>query len=673
MTQPSVIIGSDQLRRPLSQRAHALRVAAGYALAGLAVLCLTYLLLQKLPAVRVGDGAEYYALERSVSIDHRPYVQDAAWTDYERIRESGSIASMQPAESLRQVYLPLTLGGGTDFNHFWLYPALAAMAGKIGNAIGLDTGTHAHFMLLHAVLAAGLILLCFRLHGIRGVFAALLILISSPALWYLNKVHTEFFTIVLSTAAVACALRSYWATAGLLLAVVTAQNISFVAPALFSCTVAIASFRKGAKPGVGTMWQVVALAAAALIAALHPAYYFFRFGGLTPQLINIGADTSHLNPFLSIQYLLDPDIGLLPNWPAGLLILAAFAIALVRRRVSRPAATFLVFLAIYMCAALVAQAATSNVNSGGTPGPARYALWYLCLFYPCVVLSAFPSYGARARWARTGWMILVCASVIIALRLYAPWRPEAYTAPSKAAKLIYTHAPWMWNPAPEVFSERNAGLGERTPEGPSLIFGPKCRKALYLPGQGNAVAVYPANACGVMTGVFANNLLLHHLPNRPDSPTYFSLDSTEVRGQFAALAAGLTVPATGLRPYLRDGWSVDEPWGVWSDGDASTIAFKTTDELPAGSCLILQVTGLWSGARQHAKVKVRVNGAAWQEYELDASQAASTAIPVALPKLAANAEARIELRYDKPASPAELGMSADGRRMTIGLTSLKIQ
>ncbi|AYO94456.1 hypothetical protein AB8807_17950 [Xanthomonas campestris pv. olitorii] len=672
MTQFTNIVGTDRLQQPMAPRTWKLLVAAMYAFVGLLILLASYATLEKLPAVRVGDGAEYYAMERAISIEHRPYVQAPAWEDYERIRASGAIASLQPSEVLRHTYLPLTLGSGTDFNHFWLYPALAGVVGKIGDFVGLTSTTHAHFMLLHATLLSGLILLCFRLHGFLGVCASLVIVFSSPSLWYLNKVHTELFTIFLSIAAVACALRSRWTTAGLLLAVVTTQNISFIIPAFAACLIALMSFRNGAKPGLGAVWQVTGLCLATLTAALHPAYYFFRFGGLTPQLINVGADTSHLNPLSSLQYLLDPDIGLLPNWPAGLAIIGGFAILFIRRQVKRPPGEAVALFIIYLVAALAAQAATNNINSGGTPGPARYGLWYLCLFYPLLVLADFSREGTAQKWIRGTWAVLILLGGMYAVKFYKPWGPEAYTAPSRPAKWIYTHLPRLWDPAPEVFSERNAGIGENVPEGPALVFGPKCRKALYFPGIDKAVATYPKGAC-IISSANANTLIHRHFPKLPDEPKYFTLASGEIDAYMRSLATGASVPAAELRAYLQDGWSVDEPWGVWSEGDSSTISFQTSDPVRPGTELILYVNGLWNALRRDAKVEARVNKGEWQTYWLSASSPAPSALAIHLPALPAKAAVSVELHYDKPASPAELGISADARRITIGLTSMEIK
>ncbi|MCK9912270.1 hypothetical protein MXD81_24160, partial [Microbacteriaceae bacterium K1510] len=54
-------------------------------------------------------------------------------------------------------------------------------------------------------------------------------------------------------------------------------------------------------------------------------YYFARYGVVTPQVLAGGA-TPGL--YLNIWYiwLIDPDIGLFPNWPFGLLLLGAGAL-----------------------------------------------------------------------------------------------------------------------------------------------------------------------------------------------------------------------------------------------------------------------------------------------------------------------------------------------------------
>ncbi|WP_295917689.1 hypothetical protein [uncultured Xanthomonas sp.] len=671
MSMRYVAQGTDDLSRRLSPAQQRFRVAIAYLFALLALACIVYTALLRLPATRVGDGAEYYAMELAISQTHRPFVTAPAWEAYERLREQGSIGSLQTADQLKQAYIPLTRQGETDFNHFWFYPLMASVVGMPAEHLGLIRASHARFLLLHSLLIAGMLLLCFHLHGFKGSVAALALVVTSPALWYVDKVHTELFTVVLTIAAMSLALERRWAFAGLMLALVTTQNISFVLPALAACILALASYRPGGtdKPGVV---DVLALVSAALVALLHPIYYFSRYGGLTPQLINQGAEVAHLDVLSSVQYLVDPDIGLLPNWPLGLLLLVVAAHGLYTRRLAPPRLGIATFSIVFLLAAMAAQAATVNVNSGGTPGPARYGLWYLCLFYPIIALLEPLPGGRLNRWLGRGAWIVACAAAVIGVRDYLPTKPESYTTPSRAAALIYAHAPWLWNPSPEVFAERNAQLGEVTPDGPALVIGQGCRKALFLPGAQHHVALYPAGACGLTASAGAL-LVSQQFPSLPKEPTYFSVDLQSIEAMKSTLSAGQRVGPDELRAFLGEGWSSNEPWGVWSLGERSSLRLKVKQRVAKGSHLILQANGLWHSDRQAMTVSARVNGGPWQTRTLTASESQPATIAIQLPALIAGANFEVELRYDKPASPASLGLSSDGRELGIGLVSLSLQ
>ncbi|UYB51731.1 hypothetical protein OCJ37_17445 [Xanthomonas sp. AM6] len=673
MNTEHITEGTDDLQRAVSPGQRRMRVAAAYGITALILIAALYNLLCAFPATRVGDGAEYYVMERAVLLSHRPYADEAAWRAYEKLHATEQIADLLPAARLKKVYEQLTLGPGTDFNHFWFYPAAAAGAGWVASQIGMQAGSHAHFMLLHAVLIAGLLLLCFRLHGFKGALAALLIIALSPTLWFTNKVHTELFTIVFSTAAVAYALRRAWAWAGLALAIAATQNISFAIPALYACAAALVQMRDPNRGGIGAPVSAVVLSLAALVAALHPAYYFFRYGGLSPQLFLRGADTTALNPLSSIQYLLDPDIGLLPNWLLGALLVVAACFGLARRKDLLARGSLLAFFAVYIAAAMAAQAATVNINSGATPGPARYGLWYLCLFYPCFLIAArYLDFRGRRAWL--AWLLgsLALFMGVTAVRDYWPTKKESYVTPSSAAVTVYTYAPWAWDPAIEVFAERNAQIGEMTPIRPAVVLGPGCRKLLYLPGRGaNSIGVYPAINCGVGTHE-AEHLLKRKLGSLPSKPTYLSLTQADLDSTLPALRTGQIVKPDQLSRYLKSGWSNQEPWGVWSLGSTSIVKFRVTETIRNRE-LVLTANGFWAGKRQSMMVNTRINGVAIQPQSFSATAPQPVRIVARLPEISAGSAVTVELQYDSTISPAAAGVSVDDRELAIGLTNLELR
>lgn len=140
--------------------------------------------------------------------------------------------------------------------------------------------------------------------------------------------------------------------------------------------------------------------------------------------------------------------------------------------------------AIFFLACVYSHASTINLNSGGTPGLARYALWYIPLVYPfalaCVV--AVSSWRLPAQIVSVS-VALACtaAALVVTIRTVN----ESYQNPSLVSAFVQKHLPGLYDPDPEIFSERYSGLGEAALT--KAVVGPDCVKILIFPGS-------PANA-----------------------------------------------------------------------------------------------------------------------------------------------------------------------------------
>lgn len=661
------------LRRRLNRR---LLLAWGAATAAMLITtALIYAALSTTPPIRVGDGSEYYAMERTITLSQRPYMTDAGWAGYEAMIQANQVQGLPPLEWLKKAFPGLITTSGADFNHFWLYPAGAAAVGFVGDRIGLAQSAHAHFLLLHAALLAGLLMLCYLTDRWKGVCAALIIACASPVLWFTNKVHTEFATVLFSTGAMALAAKRHWAAAGLLLALTSTQNISFAIPAFVCCVIALYQFCTEPRTGVRAAVDAVLLSGAAILALLHPAYYFFRFGGITPQLITFGADTSAISPLTSVQYLIDPDIGLLPNWPLGLLIIVLAAILAIRHYRQRPQSLMALFIVAYVGAAMAAQSATANINSGATINVARYGLWYICLLYPLIVYIA-------DHLKRSGTVTKVVATlallVMVALnaKQYPPKKGESYDSPTRVSRVVYRYAPWMWTPAPEVFRERYSGVGEDTPlQTPAVVLGPGCVRALYVPGDPSrglsSIRAYPEGACGMSDEQF-QAAVSNRFEALPAAPTYFELtrqELSEKKRPVPKLVVGTPVGPDALRTYLRDGWSTSEPWGTWSNGDRSSLEFLAP---PEAKKLRITASAFLGGNHARASTRVSINGAKPTLIEFGPTSPQPSVFTVDIPASSKEQVIAVELLHDNPVSPANAGVSADTRELSIGMIGIEV-
>ena len=296
-----------------------------YLLIGLAC-ALVFMLMARLPALRVGDGSEYYAMFYAWSEAWRPWTTAASHSAYDALLQSGTVEGLVPRDWFDQYFGALRIGATTDFNHFWFYSLLAALCQKLMLVVGVRLSPHASFMLLHALLVAVTLGVAWRHDRWRGVAVIVMLIVGSPIVWYLNKVHTEVFTVCLLLLAMLAMHRARYAAASLLLALVSTQNPSFALIAGIPWAYRVLLQWRQRYSGA----ELLMLAGAAVGVLVHPAYYYWRYHVATPQLLAGGAD---LGGNLSTFYIwiIDPDLGLLPNWPLGTVALLLGAVLWLRQ------------------------------------------------------------------------------------------------------------------------------------------------------------------------------------------------------------------------------------------------------------------------------------------------------------------------------------------------------
>ncbi len=629
-----------------------------------AALLIVFVMLGYLQPQQVGDGSEYYGLFCAWDAAHRPWMTSMAYDVYERLYSSGSITGMVPRESLENRFPTLKIGSTADFNHFWLYSFLAFICSKAASLIGIKLQVHESFLMLHYLLLLGTSAISFLLFKWRGLSVVLLMTFVSPMLWFLDKVHTELFTYCLVLSSVICIYAKKYLPATLLLALASAQNPSFALVAFIPLFFRVVLQRK--KPY--SFIEVIVFVATVLTVLAHPVYYFLRLGVLTPQLLAGGAS---LGQNLSSFYIwiIDPDLGLLPNWPLGMCaLLLALGIWGFRKNrvVENVDFAYGTFLLLYLCINLYAHSSTQNINSGATPGLARYATWYLPLAFPVLYkLSAFFS------WQHKGLYLLlpaVAALTLFSVNTNYPSRPEAYTTPSRASLLIQTQLPWLYNPPEEVFIERYSGLGESVAAASLVgVLGPDCRKLLLMPGDGQK-GVSSIGQCFFEAKKL--NAYAKSLAANIDSPTYVSLNDADASNLAVELSSDIYKVGAGANGnfILGSGWSNPEDWGVWSQGSVATFVIPCGTKQRAifddGFSLSLKV-------RPFGKQYLKISGSGdilWQG-DVDGSNV-NFDVPA---KNCANGLSELTVNISNPTSPFELGVSSDGRKLGVGIIEFQIK
>jgi hypothetical protein len=203
------------------------------------------------------------------------------------------------------------------------------------------------------------------------------------------------------------------------------------------------------------------------ILAVHPLYYLFEIGRLTPLVASGDVRFPGLRALFTP--LIDLNVGLLINAPVVGAVMAAGLWAGARSPERRH--LFLGVLATYALF-LCAFAQAPNVNSGGTPSLSRYALW---LIPPLVPL--FPGTGSRKR-PGAALPALVGLSAIWTAVYFRPAIPESYLEPTRVALRVWSTYPSLENPLPEIFAER---LRHRDGVN-TLAATPNCAKVLVQDG-----------------------------------------------------------------------------------------------------------------------------------------------------------------------------------------------
>jgi hypothetical protein len=432
-----------------------------------AVLCIVLVVTGS--TQRVGDGGEYVAMSYQFANLRPPAMSlwDLADIDRHYAALGDSMATFRGSARSEAVLLS---NGRYDQLHFWIYPLLAAPFVKLTHWFGVaDTYGFAAMHVVLAVFTFGVVL------RRKGAVAASLLFIS-PLLWWIDKPHGELVVFCLLL------LALLWTRdrphLGLLcLSVLAAHNMSLTT-VLATYGIWLLILHGRSLFDSGRKWA--ALVAAVVIAGSHPVYYLVRLGAIDPirlievQKVRVPTVTRFITPVL------DPYAGLVMWWPALVLaagvgaVLRAWHRPLVGRTLREWAAVWAPF--VVAMALLFAQAQITQPASGGTFALTRYGVW----FAPFAVF-AFGHHRSTRRVTQAGVAICCVASAVLSFHVARPDRPDVWftVAPTFVSDAVNDHAPWLWNPVPQIFLTREHG--QYTPIEP--VANESCTKLLAVSGR----------------------------------------------------------------------------------------------------------------------------------------------------------------------------------------------
>lgn len=624
---------------------------------------LVFLMLGRLPPQRVGDGMEYYAMFLAWQDTLRPWMSAPSFAAYQQLFMSNHIAGMMPAQWLADSFPALKLGTTADFNHFWFYSFLAFVFSKLAHLVGLSLGPHGAFLALHFVLINTTAIVAYCLYGKRGLIVFVMMTLFSPMLWFSDKVHTELFTYCVTLMGVMFVYSRRYLPGAFCIALAATQNPSFALIAFIPFAYRfILEWRVRF-----TLFEVFLVVATAFAVLAHPVYYFLRFGVLTPQLLAGGASLgSNLSTFYI--WIIDPDLGLLPNWPLGVfLILIAVALKKINKApVSvQSNSAFYGFLLVFFVVNFYAHSSTTNMNSGATPGLARYSLWYLPAFFSVVYYTVcrFPNRRVLAYPIALVIVLIGCVS----MANNNPKRPEQYSQPTWLSNAIQTKLPSLYTPPSEVFVERYSGFGEAIyPLNPRGVLGPDCHKLMIFTGQGRGIVTVPS-----LCQMDAKKLevIADSFPPEP-ADHFVRLDDNQYQQALLTLkpqtyAVG---PAGEGNFALGKGWYDVEPWGAWSRKTVATLS------LPCNA-------GQFYSGRETLDLTLALRGFGTQPITITQNGnilfTGDVGVPAAIPLKIQVAQCKghsldLDINVAHPASPAELGQSNDQRRLGVGISGFTL-
>lgn len=659
---------------PLTRR-KALWLAVAVALAFIA-------LVSHLRPQRVGDGSEYYAMYGTIIHGHRTFMTPEGWDAYDKLVQKGRITSMVDTDTLSHTFPPLIQKSGSDFNHFWMYPGLAAVAG--GWTLFVHAKAHMGFMILHAFLLGCLLFVAARSFGWAGLLVGSALIVGSPLLWFVDKVHTEFFTFCCVAIASTLIFRRHDFAAAAWLALASTQNISIGASAVLMLAIAVWNRRYRGF----SLLHVCMIGLTLALVALHPVYYFFRVGAIDPQLLAGGAKIG-ANASTMYVWFFDPDVGLFTNWPLGLVFVLCILVAIGRKTLRLPGA-FVGFLLVFLATNLYAQSSTENLNSGATIDVARYGLWYVGLFLPLLasLLSrAVPGERPYSNWHLgyhpTALFIVVAltlCSFAYGTRHFNPTRPEHYLEPTPLSRWIQAKHPTWYTPPDQIFVMRNAGQSTASLPPSYAVAGPDCRKFLVVERGSSPVQPVARDWCG---------LDLKRLPDsvfHPEGAPRLGTDGSRIHTVILSDAElerararflldqtySISIGSADSAQLLGKGWSTREPWGVWSDGPTAVLTGIAPPCPGRDLSIQLDVNPFITPKNRVIEVSASVNGVAAGTSRMSDASPATLRFHAPCSAVAKSETLAIALAIKGAITPRQAYGMADARILGIGLRSFRL-
>ena len=124
--------------------------------------------------------------------------------------------------------------------------------------------------------------------------------------------------------------------------------------------------------------------------------------------------------------------------------------------------------------------------------------------------------------------------------------------------------------------------------------------------------------------------------------------------------------------FMAFGWSAPEQWGTWTDGPRAELIFRLTPPPVKDVVLSVMVSAFVSDHHPSLDVDVFVNGHILARWSFANGQNVGERQIIIPLNIAKEPTLRVDFRMYDPKSPAELGLSTDGRELGLSMYTLRM-
>lgn len=127
------------------------------------------------------------------------------------------------------------------------------------------------------------------------------------------------------------------------------------------------------------------------------------------------------------------------------------------------------------------------------------------------------------------------------------------------------------------------------------------------------------------------------------------------------------------RTALLEGWSAPEGWGVWSNGNVAALGFVVNAPPDQNIKLIIEGGGFISERLPEQLVEVWSQNTKLIEAKLTKAAGLAIAVPLKGIRFGPSNPLILYLRLPLAASPQQLGISQDGRKLGLALANVRFE